>query len=342
MTQAFSLYPDLTVMENIRFVGDLRLAPPDEITQRGLHYLDLFGMRPFVNRLAAQLSGGMKQKLALACALVPQPKVLLLDEPTTGVDPVSRREFWDAITRLAIDGLTILVATPYLDEAERCSRVALMHLGEIRGAADPRRPAQGPARQTFGSASKRSARRAERAAGDREGRRRRGRPALRRPLRRAGPRRPDREVERAVEASLQAAGVKVDEIRVDEPTLENVFVASLRASGQEAMESAFPARRDHLGLRGKTAIGATNLRKHFGNFVAVGGVNLDVRYGEIYGLLGANGAGKTTTIKMLCGLLDPDARRRTARRCQRRSPPRRQRPPASRLHVAEVFALRRS
>ena len=97
----------------------------------------MFDMDRFKNRLAGRLSGGMKQKLALACALVAQPKVLLLDEPTTGVDPVSRREFWDTLAHLAADGLTILVATPYLDEAERCHRVALMHLGEIREIGTP-------------------------------------------------------------------------------------------------------------------------------------------------------------------------------------------------------------
>src|SRR5262249_42745274 len=115
LTQAFSLYPDLSVMENVRYVGDLRLVPRDDITSRAMYYLRMFGMERFTDRLAGRLSGGMKQKLALVCALVPQPKVLLLDEPTTGVDPVSRREFWDALAHLAADGLTILVATPYLD-----------------------------------------------------------------------------------------------------------------------------------------------------------------------------------------------------------------------------------
>ena len=97
----------------------------------------MFDMDRFANRLAGKLSGGMKQKLALACALVPQPRVLLLDEPTTGVDPVSRREFWDALAHLAADGLTILVATPYLDEAERCHRVALMHEGVFQQVGTP-------------------------------------------------------------------------------------------------------------------------------------------------------------------------------------------------------------
>ena len=137
LTQAFSLYPDLTVAENIRYIGDLRRVPPDEITKRGRRYLRMFDMDRFEHRLAGRLSGGMKQKLALACALVPEPRVLLLDEPTTGVDPVSRREFWDTLAHLAADGLTIVLATPYLDEAERCHRVALMHQGEIRQTGTP-------------------------------------------------------------------------------------------------------------------------------------------------------------------------------------------------------------
>src|SRR5437763_4800390 len=138
LTQSFSLYPDLTVAENIRYIGDLRRVPPAEITSRGQRYLRMFDMDRFNDRLAGRLSGGMKQKLALACALVPEPRVLLLDEPTTGVDPVSRREFWDALAHLAVEGLTILIATPYLDEAERCHRVALMHQGEIQQIGTPK------------------------------------------------------------------------------------------------------------------------------------------------------------------------------------------------------------
>ena len=137
LTQTFSLYPDLTVSENIRYIGDLRRVPRDEIDERGHRYLRMFDMDRFTDRLAGRLSGGMKQKLALACALVPEPRVLLLDEPTTGVDPVSRREFWDTLAHLAADGLTIVVATPYLDEAERCHRVALMHGGEIHQIGTP-------------------------------------------------------------------------------------------------------------------------------------------------------------------------------------------------------------
>src|SRR3989442_1715693 len=137
LTQAFSLYPELTVKENIRYVGDLRSVPPRDIASRATRYLEMFDMLRFQDRLAGRLSGGMKQKLALACALVPEPRVLLLDEPTTGVDPVSRREFWDALAHLAANGLTILVSTPHLDEAERCHRVALIHDGVIHQIGTP-------------------------------------------------------------------------------------------------------------------------------------------------------------------------------------------------------------
>src|SRR5947208_10394380 len=137
LTQAFSLYQDLSVAENLRYVGELRGVPVREIEQRGQHYLTMFGMERFTDRLAGRLSGGMKQKLALACALVAEPRILLLDEPTTGVDPVSRREFWDALAQLSSQGITILLATPYLDEAERCHRVALMHEGRLHQVGTP-------------------------------------------------------------------------------------------------------------------------------------------------------------------------------------------------------------
>src|SRR5215510_3326223 len=137
LTQAFSLYPDLTVEENILYIGELRLVSTDDIHARAQRYLQMFDMDRFTERLAGRLSGGMKQKLALVCALVTEPRVLLLDEPTTGVDPVSRREFWDTLAHLSADGLTILVATPYLDEAERCHRIALMHGGALRQIGTP-------------------------------------------------------------------------------------------------------------------------------------------------------------------------------------------------------------
>ncbi|MEW6079304.1 MAG: ABC transporter ATP-binding protein [Thermodesulfobacteriota bacterium] len=131
MPQRFSLYPDLTVAENLRFFADLFRVPKAERQQRTGQLLEFSRLTPFVKRRAGQLSGGMKQKLALSCALIHTPRVLMLDEPTTGVDPVSRREFWDILEKLRLDGVTILVSTPYMEEAERCGRVALMHKGRV-------------------------------------------------------------------------------------------------------------------------------------------------------------------------------------------------------------------
>jgi drug efflux transport system ATP-binding protein len=304
LTQAFSLYPDLTAMENIRYIGDLRRVPREEIADRGYRYLEMFDMDRFADRLAGQLSGGMKQKLSLACALVPKPRALLLDEPTTGVDPVSRREFWDTLAHLAADGLTILIATPYLDEAERCNRIALMHLGKLRQTGTP-------AELRAGLKAKRLELRvsnlgeAERVLSEISG------PEKEiMDVQRFGDRldliagEPE-EAKKILQQKMAAAEIQVEEVRIDEPALENVFVATLRGLGQEVRATPFPARQDHKDLRGQIAIGATNLTKDFGTFAAVKNLSLQVRYGEIYGLLGANGAGKTTTIKMLCGLVEP-------------------------------------
>ncbi len=302
LTQAFSLYPDLTVAENIRYIGDLRRVPPDEITARGHRYLRMFDMDRFEHRLAGRLSGGMKQKLALACALVPEPRVLLLDEPTTGVDPVSRREFWDTLAHLAADGLTIVLATPYLDEAERCNRVALMHQGEIRQMGTPAelRASLHASRMEIHTSNLAVAMRTLTAIA--------GQDKEIIDVQRFGDRldllvyKPE-EARKVADQALAAEGLSIDDVRIDEPTLENTFVATLRNLGERVHDEPFPSRRDHDGLRGQIAIGATNLTKQFGDFTAVKSVTAQVRYGEIYGLLGANGAGKTTTIKMLCGLL---------------------------------------
>lgn len=306
LTQSFSLYPDLSVMENIRYIGELRSVPPSEIADRGLKYLRMFDMDRFVDRLAGQLSGGMKQKLSLACALVPQPRVLLLDEPTTGVDPVSRREFWDALAHLSADGLTILIATPYLDEAERCHRVALTYNGQIQKLGTPAQLCESLSAKRLELTTP-QIREAEKALSDVIG-----------PdkefldVQRFGDRldllvRDERTSKRTLEERLRNANVPIDDVRIDEPTLENTFVATLRDLGEERHTEPFPQRHSHSDLRGQTAIGAKGLNKTFGDFTAVKNLNLTIRYGEVYGLLGANGAGKTTTIKMLCGLVEPTA-----------------------------------
>jgi ABC-2 type transport system ATP-binding protein len=304
LTQNFSLYPDLTVEENILYTGDLRHVPRTEIESRSRRYLESFGLERFTDRLAGQLSGGMKQKLALVCALVPQPQILLLDEPTTGVDPVSRREFWDALAHLVADGLTLLVATPYLDEAERCHRIALMYAGEIRQLGTP--------------ADLRNSLHAKRLE-VRTPELRKAEPIL---FSLSGPDREITDVHRfgdrldvlthspeaassLIERTLRAARIEIEEIPVDEPTLESVFVASLHAMGNRPETRPFPSRRRDSNPLMDVAIDAQGLSKQFGSFTAVDHVTLQVRHGEIYGLLGANGAGKTTTIKMLCGLIEP-------------------------------------
>lgn len=137
MPQRFSLYPDLTVAENLRFFADLFTVPRKEREERLERLYRFSRLKPFAARRAAALSGGMKQKLALSCALIHTPRVLILDEPTTGVDPVSRREFWDILSELSRDGTTILVSTPYMDEAARCDRIAFIHHGRLLAVDTP-------------------------------------------------------------------------------------------------------------------------------------------------------------------------------------------------------------
>jgi ABC-2 type transport system ATP-binding protein len=137
MPQRFGLYEDLTVAENIFFYGELFRVSYRERQARTEQLLEAAGLAPFQRRLAGQLSGGMKQKLGLVCALIHTPRVLLLDEPTTGVDPVSRRDFWAILYNLRESGVTILLSTAYMDEAERCSRVALLQAGQIRSCDTP-------------------------------------------------------------------------------------------------------------------------------------------------------------------------------------------------------------
>lgn len=139
MAQRFSLYSELSVLENLAFFADLYDVDPADYRTRRERLLEFAGLTPFKDRRAQHLSGGMKKKLALACTLIHEPPILLLDEPTTGVDPVSRREFWDILTELYLGGTTILVTTPYMDEADRCSVVGLMYQGRLVVCDEPQR-----------------------------------------------------------------------------------------------------------------------------------------------------------------------------------------------------------
>ena len=137
MPQRFGLYQDLTVEENMEFFMDIFNIPRSERKKRKEKYLGFSNLLSFVNRATGNLSGGMKQKLGLACVLVHEPKVLILDEPTNGVDPVSRREFWEILESMKKEGMTVLVSTAYLDEGELCDELALMHRAVIITAASP-------------------------------------------------------------------------------------------------------------------------------------------------------------------------------------------------------------
>ncbi|MGF1589939.1 MAG: ATP-binding cassette domain-containing protein [Pleurocapsa sp.] len=310
LTQKFSLYPDLSIEENLHYSAGLRGVPETKFRLRKAKLLRLFSLEQFPNRLASQLSGGMKQKLALCCALIAEPQVLLLDEPTTGVDPLSRREFWDLLAAVAAEGVSIVVATPYLDEAERCHRLALIYEGEIqqigtlaelRASLDLHR-LEVRAKNLPAVEKALSLNSLEKGISD---------------VQSFG----DRldvlvtDLEKGTEAIHQLLAqqqLELESLQPDEPTLENVFVTRLRQQGSEPSFIEFPryrraARIDKTCSTSQTAIGAANLQKTFGEFRAVKGINLEVKYGEIYGLLGANGAGKTTTIKMLCGLLPASA-----------------------------------
>lgn len=316
LTQKFSLYLDLSVEENIKYSAGLREISASQLAERSRKYLRLMNLEQFSNRLAGELSGGMKQKLALCCALISQPQVLLLDEPTTGVDPVSRREFWSVLASLSKAGMTIIVATPYMDEAERCHRVALMHEGQIQQTGTPAelRNSLGLQRlevrvnqletaeqilsenstdfadvQTFGDRLDVLVQNPEIG----ESQVRTAIEGSHRLLRR-----------KTTEPAVTVGQLQINSIRRAEPTLENVFVNRLRQQGFDPPFIPLPRLNPPPNQqRGQVAIATENLSKTFGNFQAVKGVTLKIGYGKIYGLLGANGAGKTTTIKMLCGLL---------------------------------------
>ncbi|GKW06919.1 ATP-binding cassette domain-containing protein [Pectobacterium carotovorum] len=297
MPQKFGLYEDLTVMENLTLYADLRGITGDvrkETFDRLLSFTDL---TRFTNRLAGKLSGGMKQKLGLACTLLGQPKVLLLDEPGVGVDPISRRELWHMVHELADDGMLILWSTSYLDEAEQCRDVLLLNEGELLYRGAPRDL---------------TARMAGRCilmdTGDR-----RHRDVLQEALRL--PQVSDGVIQGqyvrlmlkpdADRASLLSAlHLEAGSLHDTEPRFEDAFIDLL--GGGPASDSSLASIMPQIDVsRGETVIEAQALTKKFGDFTATDHVSFQVKRGEIFGLLGPNGAGKSTTFKMMCGLLVP-------------------------------------
>ncbi len=298
MPQRFGLYEDLSVQENLDLYADLHGVSQADRRVRYPELMEMTALGPFTRRVAGQLSGGMKQKLGLACSLVRSPDLLLLDEPTVGVDPLSRRELWDIIDRLVRDkAVPVLLSTSYLDEAGRCDHVVVLHEGRVLAEGAPADVTKAADGRTF-------------AVHARPGRRRGCcRPACWTSRRCSTPRR-----KRGWCAWSGARGQGDGPIAGLEATpiparFEDAFMVMLQPDAARQAVAAgaladMKLDRPPAASGGGPVVEVRDLVKRFGDFVAVDHVSFQVRRGEIFGLLGPNGAGKTTTFRMLCGLLN--------------------------------------
>ncbi len=306
MPQRFGLYEDLSVQENLDLYADLHGVPAAERGARYARLLEMTDLGRFIGRPAGKLSGGMKQKLGLACTLVRSPELLLLDEPTVGVDPLSRRELWQIVRQLVeVEKLTVVLSTAYLDEAERCAQVFLLRQGRVLAEGTPaslRRHADGLCRVATPPA---------------------GRPARwlqarllddTRQVIDAVPHAGEVHFIRRPDAASMPEPAVLDgvPVRRDDARLEDGFMVLLHRQQPDAPTAvaAAPARGadaadagEDAPNAGETVIEVKDLVRKFGDFVAVANTSFSVRRGEVFGLLGPNGAGKTTTFRMLCGLL---------------------------------------
>ncbi len=288
MPQRFGLYEDLTVQQNLNLYADLRGVIGDERKETFEKLLKFTGLAPFTDRFGRDLSGGMKQKLGLACALIKKPALLLLDEPSVGVDPISRRELWSMVYNLIAEGISVVWSTAYLDEAQQCHTVLLLNEGKLCFSGDPADLTNRVAGRTFKVVD---------IQGDR-------RKLLFEVLN-------DKSV---MDGVIQGHDLRIV-LRENEkppvglhlestpPRFEDAFIDILGGGpgGSSELADKAPVVKDGI----KTVIVAENLTKKFGSFTAAESISLTVQKGEIFGLLGPNGAGKTTTFKMLCGLLKP-------------------------------------
>lgn len=296
MPQRFGLYEDLSVMENMRLYAGLRGLDASQHGELFASLLDFTRLGPFTQRLAGDLSGGMKQKLGLACALMAKPKVLLLDEPSVGVDPVSRQDLWRMVQELTDEGMAVVWSTAYLDEAERCQSVLLLNEGKLEFDGPPQQLTDRIKQRSFRLEQVGSARRevlsqvldlASVGDGVIQG------DAVRVVLREGAPR-------QEIDALADRFGARLEPVQ---PRFEDAFIDLL--GGGPGGTSALAERIDTVQLDADVAVSCRNLTKRFGDFTATDSVSFEVRRGEIFGLLGPNGAGKSTTFKMLCGLLKP-------------------------------------
>lgn len=297
MPQRFGLYEDLTVRENLELYADLQGVPSRQRAARFRELLQMTALGPFTGRLAGRLSGGMKQKLGLACTLVRAPRLLVLDEPTVGVDPVSRRELWGIVRReVEEQGTSVLLSTAYLDEAERCHQVVILHEGRVLGSGDPETLSEPMRGHTFmvrtSDVGKR--RLQERLAAA---------PGVIDALIHGD----DVHVVMAEATTPETRelwpGGPALEIEAVAPDIEDAFVSMLSTSGGKQTAPAEQQGPAPVPADGEDVIVVRDARRRFGDFEAVKGISFTVRRGEVFGLLGANGAGKSTTFRMLCGLL---------------------------------------
>lgn len=330
MPQKFGLYEDLSVQENLELYADLRGVLGKERRDTFARLLEFTDLQRFTDRLAGKLSGGMKQKLGLACALLGHPRVLLLDEPSVGVDPISRRELWKMVQDLVGEGLAVVWSTAYLDEAELCQEVLLLNEGSLLFAGAPRALTARVKGRTL---------QIRKFAGNR-------RQLLTRALRRKG----------VIDGVIQGRNVrllvapngkppKADELEAGgdaevvevKPRFEDAFIDIL--GGGPGGDSALAQQLKAVTSQRKTVIEAENLTKKFGDFAATDEVSFKVSRGEIFGLLGPNGAGKSTTFKMMCGLLKPTSGSAHVMGIDLKTG-RGKGAATSRLYGPEVFALR--
>ncbi|CDZ80144.1 putative ABC transporter ATP-binding protein YbhF [Candidatus Rubidus massiliensis] len=296
MPQKFGLYEDLTVIQNLNLYADLKGAVGKEKEQKIKELLQFTSLEPFQERLAGALSGGMKQKLGLACALITKPTLLLLDEPSVGVDPISRRELWKMVEELIDQGISVVWSTSYLDEAEKCDLVLLLNEGKIIYQGNPKKLTDEVKERVFYLKDIKDNRRK----------------LLREVL----------EQTNVIDGVIQGKEIRVvtseptknlkSIVKIDDPSIqiepatprfEDAFIVALGGGpgGKSLLAEAFPINQK----ASQEVIQAEHLTKKFGNFVAANNITFKVRKGEIFGLLGPNGAGKSTTFKMLCGLLPP-------------------------------------
>ena len=291
MPQRFGLYEELSVLENLNLYAEMRGLPLTEREYRFAELLRFTGLTPFTERLARRLSGGMKQKLGLACSLIKMPKLLLLDEPGVGVDPISRRDLWKMVRELVSDDVAVVWNTAYLDEAEACDEVLLLNEGKLLFSGKPTELTE----------------------------KMRGRVVQ---IRNVPLQKRRHELTRLIQCPETVDGViqgsairlvlKTGTVLPGEshaisvaPRFEDSFIDIL--GGVPKGESVLAQRVKKRATNGEPVVIARGLAKCFGSFTAVRNNHFTIQRGEVYGLLGPNGAGKSTTFKMLCGLLKPTA-----------------------------------